>query len=202
MTVTYAGPKGKGEVTCAIGLLKAASFLLVVRASPLFLSRLSQCRKHLGEWPASPEVVFEKRAFLYGAQEELAALKAAEAKGLEEKLHLAGLFSAGGAGNAAPPDLASILDSGKVARADDAAGELLVRLALAREVLDACRRIGVGWPVSRRDRGSRRRGGRRLAEGAGRRASERSPPSEGVPWRYCFCFSAGSAWLAHVHDGP
>ena len=30
VTVTYAGPRGKGEVTCNIGLLKAASLLLVV----------------------------------------------------------------------------------------------------------------------------------------------------------------------------
>ncbi|MBI5443706.1 MAG: hypothetical protein HY900_21160, partial [Deltaproteobacteria bacterium] len=187
VTATYAGPKGKGEVTCNIGLLKAASLLLVVekpgvdravfplqvgslngtitgtvllenvpprgpgasarfpladalvkldgdpkvlkwaavdegrtdakgrfrirmrmsnwerwdkafekplvvKASPLFLHRLSQCRKHLEQWPASPEVVFEKWKFLFGAQEELASLKAAEAKGLHEKLLLTGLL--------------------------------------------------------------------------------------------------------------
>lgn len=49
----------------------------------------------------------------------------------------AGLFSAGGAGAPDPPDLAALLDSGEIARAADPAGELLVRLSLAREVSDA-----------------------------------------------------------------
>lgn len=188
VTVTYAGPKGKGTVTCAVGLLRAASLVLVVekpgversvfplrvgslngtitgrvllenvaprapgapsrypladavvkldgdprvlkwaavdagrtdakgrfrvrmrmsnwerwdkafeeplvaRASPLFLGRLSQCRKHLGEWPASPELVLEKWTFLHGAQEELAKLPAEEARGLDEKLRLTGLLA-------------------------------------------------------------------------------------------------------------
>ena len=188
VTVSWAGPKGKGEVTCAVGILKAASLRLVVekpgvdravfpmrvgslngtiegtvllenvpprgpgaaarfpladavvklegdekvlrwaavepgrtdakgrfrirmrmsnwerwdrkldrpllvKASPLFLARLSQCHKHLGEWPASPEVVFEKWTFLYRAQQELAALTAADAKGLTEKLWLTGLLA-------------------------------------------------------------------------------------------------------------
>ncbi len=65
---------------------------LVVRASPLFLGRLQQCRKHLDEWPASRDVLLEKSTFLFRAQEELAALKAEEAKGLDEKLRLTGLL--------------------------------------------------------------------------------------------------------------
>ena len=72
---------------------KAFDEPLVVRASPLFLGRLGQCRKHLDEWPSSPELLLEKAEFLYRAQGELAALPAGEAKGLDEKLRLAGLLT-------------------------------------------------------------------------------------------------------------
>lgn len=187
VTATYAGPKGKGSVTCQVGLLRAASLVLVVekpgvdraafplrvgslngtitgtvllenvpprapgaaarfpladavvkldgdpavlkwaavddgrtdakgrfrirmrmsnwerwdksfeeplvvRASPLFLGRLSQCRKHLDEWPCSREALLEKLDFLHGAQQELAKLPAVEARGLDEKLRLTGLL--------------------------------------------------------------------------------------------------------------
>lgn len=188
VSVTYAGPKGKGDVTCQVGLLRAASLVLVVekpgvhrsvfplrvgslngtitgtvllenvpprmpgararfpladavvkldgdpavlkwaaiddgrtdakgrfrirmrmsnwerwdksfeeplvvRASDLFLNRLSQCRKHLDEWPCSREALLEKLDFLHGAQQELAKLPAVEARGLDEKLRLTGLLA-------------------------------------------------------------------------------------------------------------
>jgi hypothetical protein len=71
---------------------KAFEEPLVVRASDLFLGRLSQCRRHLDQWPASREVLLEKLEFPYRAQEELARLPAAEARGLDEKLRLTGLL--------------------------------------------------------------------------------------------------------------